>query len=198
MLTGIMRLNRRTVLFREWRSLRPIRKEPQTLDQFFPGAQLGRIGPEAGQPGINKLSAEKLIRRQRRQQLNFPLAEFYSDDWHWKPRLRGLPAIVSTLAAATAAAKAAVGFGTRFIDVQRAATQVAAIQLSDRAIRFRVAAHLDESESLRLPGVAIRDDADALDRAVRLEHGPDCVFGRSEAEISYKNVFHFSSLLIEW
>src|SRR5512132_4082577 len=115
-------------------------------------------------------------------------------------RLR-LPAILPAAAAtatvaATAAARTAIRFGTRFVDIQGSAVQIPAVQTVNRRIRFRIAAHFHESEASSLPCVAVRDDIYTLDGAVRFKHGTNRLFGRSETEISNKNVLHVFSFCI--
>ena len=107
---------------------------------------------------------------------------------------RRLPAGAAALSAA--AAEGALGFGARFVDIQGAAVDIAAVQLGDGAVGIRIGAHLDESETLGPPGIAIGYDADALHGAVRLKHAANGLLGSVEAEISYKNIFHLVPLTI--
>ena len=87
--------------------------------------------------------------------------------------LRLVPAAAATAApapaAASAAAKSAVRFRTRFIDIQRSPVEIPAVQFRDRAIRFRVGGHFDKSEAPGLAAIAVGDDIDALDGAIRFK-----------------------------
>jgi len=47
-----------------------------------------------------------------------------------------------------------------------------AVKRRDGSLGFRVAAHLDEAESLGPTGVAVHDHLGRRDRTVRLEHLP--------------------------
>src|SRR5689334_15588254 len=115
--------------------------------------------------------------------------------------MRSLPAAVAPLAAAIAAVTAAVAartaafsLGTGFVDVERTTVELRAVQSGNGAIGFVVDAHLYEAEASRATGVAIGDYADPVDCPVRFKNGSDCVFGSSEAQISYENVFHLNLL----
>jgi len=78
--------------------------------------------------------------------------------------------LVTVATALSAAATAATVFlGTRFVDVQRAAIQVAAVEFADGTIAFGVVAHFDKAKTSGLPGIAVGDDADAIDLAVRFK-----------------------------
>ncbi len=107
---------------------------------------------------------------------------------------RYLPAIVTALATTTAGTP--IGLRARFIDSKRTAVQFAAAQRFDGAQPFRIAAHLDKSESLGLTCVPIGDDTDAIHRSVLLEQRSDGVFGSIEAQISYENIFHVFGFLL--
>src|SRR5579884_322667 len=102
-------------------------------------------------------------------------------------RFTNLPAAAS--AAAVSAAEPALGLRARLIDVQRPAVDFPAIEAVDGGVGFGIDAHLDEGESTRMAGIAIGDDVDAVDGAVRIEHGTKRIFRRSEIEITYKDVF---------
>jgi hypothetical protein len=65
------------------------------------------------------------------------------------------PLGTSTASTAAESAPAAFGFGTRFVDVQRATVQVMTIQGRDRPIRLSGIGHFDESESTRTAGFAV-------------------------------------------
>src|SRR5688500_11696557 len=104
-----------------------------------------------------------------------------------------LPAVLATRAA-TAAVAAAIGLGTRFVDVESAAVEISAVQAVDRGCAFGIHAHLHESESTRAARITIRDDVYAIHSAVRFEHGTDRIFGRAEGEITHENVCQFSFL----
>ena len=119
--------------------------------------------------------------------------------WNAQPlrfRFNRLPAFFTTTTSATTTApKAAFGFGTGFVDVQRPAVEFSSIQFRDRTIRFRVGTHFNKSEPSWLPGIAIGDDVHALDATVRLEQRSDRSFGSSEVEVSYENILHAFSFI---
>jgi hypothetical protein len=110
--------------------------------------------------------------------------------------LKLLPAFVAAATAAasatttTASAERPLGFGTGFVDVQRSAIQLPAIEFRDGAICIGIGAHLDKSETSRLSSVSISNDADALHCAISFKERPDCVLSSSKIEVSYENILH--------
>lgn len=72
-------------------------------------------------------------------------------------------AATAAAAAATATAAFAGGHGPGFINGQRTAVKFLAIELADRFIAAIL--HLDKAEALRPSGLAVRDDANSLNRA---------------------------------
>jgi hypothetical protein len=106
----------------------------------------------------------------------------------------GLPAGLLKSAFAATAFAAALAFGTRFVDIQRAAVEVSAVQRGDGVFGFVPVGHFDESESARLSGHAISDYVDALDSAVWGEKRVQIIFGGLETQVSDEYIGHFSSL----
>jgi hypothetical protein len=109
-----------------------------------------------------------------------------------------LPAFVLPLAAAVAAvptaAAAAIFLRPGFVDIQRSAIEFSAIESGNRALRFVIRAHFHEPKASGPSGFPVCHDAHTIDRAVRLEHGSNRIFGSPEAEISYENILHLSLL----
>ena len=102
----------------------------------------------------------------------------------------------AAFAAATAAtAESTVLFRTGFVNVQRTAIQFPAIQLGNRPVAFGIVRHFDEPKAAGLSRVPIGHHTHAIDGAIRFKHGANRIFGSTEAEISYKNVFHFNFFL---
>jgi hypothetical protein len=100
------------------------------------------------------------------------------------------------LATATAAtAKSTVFFRTSFVNVQRTAVEFSAIQLGDCPVAFGIVCHFDEPEAAGLSGVPVGHHTHAINGTIRFKHGANRIFGSTEAEISYKNVFHFNFFL---
>src|SRR5579862_9011178 len=79
-------------------------------------------------------------------------------------------AATMTAAATTATATAAFGFGPGFIDGQRPAATVLAVQGGNRSLGLLIGFHLDEAETFGTAGVAIDDDLSRFHRAVGFEH----------------------------
>ena len=99
----------------------------------------------------------------------------------------------SAATAATAAvATRSVGLGPGFVYGQIAAAQIGAVEGFHRLAGRIIVGHFDKGKSPWLAGVAIRDNADALHGAVLFKKRAYRVFGSTEAEVSYKYVFHFS------
>ena len=88
------------------------------------------------------------------------------------------------------AAPGAIGFGTGFVDVDRAATQVGAVQAVNSGIGFRRIAHLDKGEAAGAARVTVRHQTDALHGAVRLKRAANTFLGSAEIQISYEHFFH--------
>jgi len=102
------------------------------------------------------------------------LTHYFDGVFFGQTRIHPLPAIAATAAvAATAAAGCTVAFGAGFIDVERSAVQVLAIEAVDGAVAFRIAAHLDEREAAGLAGIPIGNDVDTIDGSVRCEQGTE-------------------------
>src|SRR6185503_13585950 len=88
-----------------------------------------------------------------------------------------LEAAVASITTTTAGSSAAAGAGFAglgFIDGQRPAVLLLAVQSGNRRGGLGVTAHLHESETLASAGFAILNDLSALDRAVRREHLLQC------------------------
>jgi hypothetical protein len=100
------------------------------------------------------------------------------------------PAATAAAAVSTAAATAAIFFGPGFVDIQRAAIHVAAVQRLDGILALTVVAHFHESKPAGPAGVPVGYDVYAVDRAKFFEHGTNGAFGSVKAKVSYKNVFH--------
>jgi hypothetical protein len=110
---------------------------------------------------------------------------------------RPLPAFVLPLAAAVAAestAAAAIFFRPGFVDIQGSAVEFPAIQSGNRTLPFVIRTHFHEPESSGPSGLPVCHDAHTINRAVRLEHRSNRIFGSPEAEISYEYILHLSLL----
>ncbi len=94
-----------------------------------------------------------------------------------------------------ATAGGVVGLRASLINIEGAAVEVMAIELSDRLIGFGGVAHLDETETAGLPGVTIGDEADAGHGAVTFEQRSNRILGGAEAKVSYKDIFQLVFLL---
>jgi len=104
-----------------------------------------------------------------------------------------LPAAVtaSAVAAVSAAtARCAVRLRLGFIDVQRSAVEVSTVESANGGVSFGIDTHFDEGEASGLSGIAIRHYVDALNGPIGIKHGAEGIFGGSEAEVAYKNIFH--------
>jgi|GEM_PF-3230015 len=98
-------------------------------------------------------------------------------------------------AATTAAAESTIFLRTGFVDVQCAAVELSAVQFGDRPVAFGIVRHFDEPEAASLASVPVGHYANAVNGSICFKHGTNRIFGSTEAEISYKNVFHFKFLL---
>jgi hypothetical protein len=109
------------------------------------------------------------------------------------------PAAATTAAVATAPAAAtttratALSFRTSFVDVKSSAADFLAVNGINRTITFRVIRHFDEGEPSRLARITIGDNVHSIYTAVRLKQRTDILFGRTETQVSNKNVLHLFS-----
>lgn len=94
-----------------------------------------------------------------------------------------------------ATAGPAVLFGASFVHFQISPIQLSSVQSSDGALRFIVPAHLHESKASRLPRIAVGDQVDPFNVPVLFKQRSNVGFGRAEAEISNKNIFHLAFFL---
>src|SRR5215467_4740205 len=69
-------------------------------------------------------------------------------------------------AAAIAATAAALGLRTRFIDVERAALNFAAVQAGNGAVRLGGVGHFDERKTARPAGITVSDKIDTFNVAI--------------------------------
>jgi hypothetical protein len=108
------------------------------------------------------------------------------------------PATVATSASitATASAKRALFPRAGFVDIQRPAIQLAAVESFDCIFSFTGIRHFDEPEATGLTGLAIPDDTDALHRTVLGESGLQVILGRIIGQIANENVGHALLLLL--
>jgi hypothetical protein len=65
-----------------------------------------------------------------------------------------------------------------------------AVQRRDGPIRLGRVVHFHECETARAPGVAIRYQADPVNRSVGLKQRTDGSLGSRKIQIAYKNILH--------
>ncbi len=76
----------------------------------------------------------------------------------------------------TASATTALHLRTGFVDVERAAAHLGAVQSGDSFVAFFRVSHFHETESAGTPRITIGHDADPVDLPMRLEHLPQLFF----------------------
>jgi hypothetical protein len=104
-----------------------------------------------------------------------------------------LPARLAPLATETAAISATaatLALGTGFIDVQRAAPEIRAVQAGDGPVGFLGVAHFDKRKSPGAASVTIRYQINTINCSVPLEHGANRRIGSTKIQITYKNILH--------
>lgn len=113
-------------------------------------------------------------------------------------RLTTTAATTAKTTTTTAARRTAIRPRTCFVDVHGSSSKLPAVQSGDCFFGFGVVGHLNKSKASGLTGLAIGHNTDTFNGSVSFKKGTDRVFGRSEAEVSYKNVLHclLVSLLI--
>ena len=76
---------------------------------------------------------------------------------------------------------------TGHVDGEGAAVELPAVEGFDCGVS---AFHLDETEAAGAAGIAVGDDADALDRAMLAEEVANLVLGRTEGEVPHVDLLH--------
>ena len=107
-----------------------------------------------------------------------------------------LPAGFATAAAATTTAAAAVGLRPGFIHIERATSQILAVQGLDGTVGFPGVGHLDEGKASGAARVAVRHQADFLNSSIRREEGADRLFSGAKIQITYENILQPCLLVI--
>jgi hypothetical protein len=98
----------------------------------------------------------------------------------------------TTPAAATAAACATSAFRTRFVDVKRSAANLFSIYRVNRAIAFRIVRHLYKGEPSGLTRITVGNNVYTVHTTVSFKQRTDVLFGRTETQVSNKNILHLS------
>jgi hypothetical protein len=107
-----------------------------------------------------------------------------------------LPAsAAATPAAAAVPAAAPIFLRPGFIDVERPTVEFPTVEPGDGLLGLAIVGHFDEPKTPGSSGFAVGYQAHTVHSAVRLEQGSNCIFGSSEAQISYKNIFHIAFFL---
>jgi hypothetical protein len=102
----------------------------------------------------------------------------------------GSSSAASRTSAATRSAEASVGFGTRFVDVQRATAKFFPVESGDSFFGFAGVGHFYEGKSSRASGVTIGDQTDLIDFAMRFEQRTEFRFGGAVREVANKKFLH--------
>jgi hypothetical protein len=102
------------------------------------------------------------------------------------------PSAISTAAATTAAS--ALDFRTRFIYVQRASSNLSAVERRNGLVSVFGTRHLNEAEATRAPGIPVGHDADTVYLSMYLEKLSQFIFPGVEVEVANKNVLQANCL----
>ena len=109
--------------------------------------------------------------------------------------LPAVPATTTTSPAVSAATTTdTLCFGPCFVYVQRPSGKLSTIKRRDRFFSFFGVRHLDESETTRAAGIAIRYNADPIHLSVGSKKVPQLIFRDVEIEVANKNVFQATCL----
>jgi hypothetical protein len=119
----------------------------------------------------------------------------YSQSQRRLPATVASAATTTTAAVATTAATGAILFRLGFIDIQRPAIQVAAVQTGDGILSLTVVAHFHESKTTGPSGVPIGNEVNTVNRTERFKHRSDGAFSSVKTEISYENILHLNFFL---
>jgi hypothetical protein len=91
---------------------------------------------------------------------------------------------------AAGSAGTAIGLGPGFVDIQCAAAEFFPIQSRDGFLGFRGVGHFYECESSRASGIAVGNQADLINFAVRLKQGSQLCFRGAVREVANKKLLH--------
>ena len=109
--------------------------------------------------------------------------------------LPAVPATTTTSPAVSAATTTdALCFGPCFVYVQRPSGKLSTVKRRNRFFSFFGVRHLDESETTRAAGIAIRHNADPIHLSVGSKKVPQLIFRDVEIEVANKNVFQATCL----
>jgi hypothetical protein len=92
--------------------------------------------------------------------------------------------------ATAAETSAALGLGTRFIDVQCTATEFLAVEGRNGLLSLGGVGHFYESKPARTPGVTVRNNTDLVDFSVGLKQSPQLGFGCAVGDVADKKFLH--------
>jgi hypothetical protein len=98
---------------------------------------------------------------------------------------------LTTGAAVSAAAASSLSLGTGFIDVQRAAFKISAVQARNSPVGFLGVAHFDKRKTAGAAGIAIGHQVDTINRSIPFEHRTQGRLGGGKIQIAYENILHF-------
>src|SRR5690606_28261226 len=94
-------------------------------------------------------------------------------------------AVAATITAATEAPTVLAGsHRLGFVDGERTAFVLLAVELADRLLRLFVRRHLDEAEAFAAAGVTVRDDARRFHGAALGEQIAEGLFGGGERKVT--------------
>jgi len=103
-----------------------------------------------------------------------------------------LPARFAPLATETAGVSATTAkslvLGTSFIDVQRAAPEIGAVQAGDGPVGFLGIAHFDKRKAAGAAGKTIRHQIDTIYRSIPFKHRTDGRIASGKIQIAYENI----------
>jgi hypothetical protein len=105
-------------------------------------------------------------------------------------------AISTFVAAIASATSTAFYLRTRFIYIERASANLAAVESGYRFFAFLSICHFDEAEAARASGVTVGHDADAIYLSMSGEELPQFVFGSIEIQVANKDILH--AMASEW
>jgi hypothetical protein len=111
------------------------------------------------------------------------------------PTTASTPTTPKSLSTPAAAALGTVGFGLRFIDLQSASAQFLPVQSRHGLIGFRGIGHFHKPESPGAASLPISHDAHFFHRSVSFENRAQFRFGSAMRQITYIQIFHYSSSL---
>ncbi len=100
--------------------------------------------------------------------------------------------------ASTTTAAGTIRLGTRFIHIERASANLAAVNAGNRFLAFLGVCHLDKAEAARTASIAISHDADTVHLSIGRKQLSQFIFPSVKIQIADENILQANSLELSY